>query len=679
MSHKNPAASSLAIVSDVPGTELRRLDATFDSFSQFVDRYSPWLSDSCIFVETSEAIPVGAPVSLEIRLRERAAMIKALGEIDWVRSSEDEEGPPGVAVNVNYLDPASSRLIDSIFRLYTGQRTAALGDKIEETWEHDVESLIDLAFAENMGLSETEAASESKSPPKASPPTKEVMPSAVVEHEEVEPAPAEPTPAEEFSGERYEDSEATRPAFPDPEPATSSLPPASLSQPSGVASRPTESPDLTPMLSGASSPTSSGPEAEWEANLSAAFSEAEAAEEPSSETSFGFGLVDEVVSPSATQRVAIPSPISSPAVESQPVSPAATQRFMPPASESMPSSEHVSSSDIGTSDVGTSTAASPPVEVPTAAEPSPVARVQPESVEPEPPVASNRSFLETSPQEASLSAASASSKAAAEPHLQETFVPSVAETKRSPLQLLLLLLLVGIGGALLFVFRDRLPFAKQVDEEPPRTVASTAVADTSAIGTPEGGAAEVSQDQHAIDEDPSGLEKDTAGTNPDLPPPATLQTTVAGTLPTAQDDETEATPSTLASGERGTAGVQESVPPDSDPKARTSEVEDQVRTWARAWSEQQPEDFIACYAPTYSPSGLSRQAWMEQRRVRIAAPASILVLTRDLKVEIVDSLTAIATFHQDYETDTKHLFTRKTMKLSRLPEGWRIVSERVGQ
>ena len=91
------------------------------------------------------------------------------------------------------------------------------------------------------------------------------------------------------------------------------------------------------------------------------------------------------------------------------------------------------------------------------------------------------------------------------------------------------------------------------------------------------------------------------------------------------------------------------------------------------------ETYIECYGPGFSPPGLSRQQWEQQRAVRIQAPLNILVQAKDISVKILDATRVEATFYQDYETDTKHLYTWKTMELSRLPEGWRIVKERVGR
>ena len=91
------------------------------------------------------------------------------------------------------------------------------------------------------------------------------------------------------------------------------------------------------------------------------------------------------------------------------------------------------------------------------------------------------------------------------------------------------------------------------------------------------------------------------------------------------------------------------------------------------------EAYFECYAPDFSPPGTPRREWERQRAARIQAPASILVQAKDISVKILDTSRTRATFYQDYETDTKHLYTWKTMELAQLPEGWRIVGERVGR
>lgn len=416
------AAASLATLSDVPGTELRQLQVTFDSFRDFVESYAPWLSDTCIFVETHENVAVGTPVRLEIWLRGRPVLIRALGHVDWVRDATDpdEEGPPGVALEITYLDPASARLIDSIFRLYRVQDETPLDDSRVETWEHDVEPLDDGASSEAGFLS--------------------------------------PAPPDE-----------------------------------------------------------------------------------SASSAFGFGLVEplaEEAPPGA--GAAVPDPLPEPS--SLPVE--------PPAEPARP----VLGPLGATGKPGVSVAMS----------------------------ASDTSFLRRS--------------------------------------VVMFLLAVAVGAALFAVLR-------RGSVEP--AVGGGEIGSTEPVVTEPGGAAV----------EPSPPEPVPAGAS-ETPAPAA-------------------------------AGV--------DAEHIVRDVEGVVRSWAAAWSEQNPDGYLAAYAPGYSPPELSRGAWEQERRGRITAPARIVVEVEELDVRVIGGSRAVARFYQDYETDTSHLYTWKTLELERVGDGWRIVAERAGR
>ncbi len=115
---------------------------------------------------------------------------------------------------------------------------------------------------------------------------------------------------------------------------------------------------------------------------------------------------------------------------------------------------------------------------------------------------------------------------------------------------------------------------------------------------------------------------------------------------------------------------------ESDSATRAETIEGVILAWADAWSEQRPADYLALYAPSFSPPGISRQDWELQRTTRIQAPGSIQIQVSDLSVELLGS-NAEASFFQVYRSDTTYLHTWKTMELSRLPEGWLITDERV--
>ncbi len=778
MPQQESASASLATLSEVPGTELRQLEATFGSFREFVERYSPWLSDSCIFVETLERIPEGAQVRLEIWLRDRPILVRALGQVDWVRAAgeKEDEGPPGAALNITYLDPASARLINSVFRLYTGQRSAPMGKEVAETWELDVESLIDDAFpvgAEEpvrttedsvefemtplMGAPSAEA--RQAGPAQAEPPEVEPweppLPEGVVvakpesgqaEPPEVEPwepplpegvvvakpesAPAgprqagpplvEPPEVEPWdpplpegvvmASESPAVEEPPAPSAPTAEePATPEAAPAmaaeeqiplsssveSPEEPAVTAVEP-PSPDVGEKLSPAATqamkvippedeavdrldsptveteahPPVAEPESQWEQRLSVAFSEAEEPSEQVEEApSFGFGLVEPeppagTTGASASSEVlpSLPADLEdSGAGDDQAPAPAPAA---PPPSAPTPAAR---------------TPAAPAPSAPAPVAPPPVARV------PAAPAPAAQARAETPPavRPPVAGAARADPKAASG--------SGVSFLRRSIFAFLVAIVAVGL---VLVVLRSRRgsdpqPAGRQIAETPPVEAAATGPstselpdAGVTAAGEPGTSTTEAGTEPPYTGASteppvvgPSAVEPSStepAGSGTDAPPAGSQETSPAETSQPAVTPWPE-DPSTATPVEPPQSAIE------TDPAVLAQEVEQVVSAWAAAWSAQNPDDYLACYAPTYTKSGLSRSVWERQRRDRIRGPAGILVLAKNIKVEILDSSRAKAVFYQDYETDTKHLYTWKTMELSRLPEGWRIVSERSGR
>ena len=764
MSEPQPA-SNLAILSDVPGTELRQLKVVFDSFREFVERYAPWLSDACIFVETSERVAAGTPIRLEIWLRDRPALIRALGQVDWVREAADsgEEGPPGVAIEITYLDPASARLIDSIFRLYNGQQGAPLDDSMVQTWEFDVESLIDGAFpgdavpspelgrnqpAAKAGTSagSTSAGSEKASPvaestpalapaPSDDPRSTVHMPALSAIPEAIDPSvdprstmvipaiTADLESAEEPEGIRLDppstlvDPPSTLVDPPSPlvdPPSTLVDPPSTLVDPPSTLVDP-PSTLVDPPPAAVDPPLAS--EDEWEERLSAAFSEypgtapeADAASpfvdvsQPAAvagaeDRSFGFGLVEDPALPSASPAGVSPAGVAPAGVAS---------------ADAMLSGGNDGASESTVADAGDAA----PVFIPTLpTSPSPGATsavfiepvsespapFDPQPLDPQPldsppldspPVDSQ--LLDSQPLDSQIPGAQPEDfqgldsqplvpepenglSGMADPLDASRALPtdSVAmSTSSSSFRrqaLVLFLLAIVVGAALYFFFRSR----------PDRETAPTHVAAVSANPTDMEPSTPPANLAPPAETPPAEAPVEESGsTAPAMVPVEESSPTAPGTSTprTSTPNEPVSDPSPTVEPPAVARNVE--VPPASakvDRAGIARDVEQVLRSWAAAWSEQRPEGYIAAYAPDYSPAGVGRRDWEQQRRARIQAPASLLVLVKDINVEVVDGSTAVVSFYQDYETDTTHLYTWKTMDFARSPEGWRIVGERTGR
>ncbi len=108
------------------------------------------------------------------------------------------------------------------------------------------------------------------------------------------------------------------------------------------------------------------------------------------------------------------------------------------------------------------------------------------------------------------------------------------------------------------------------------------------------------------------------------------------------------------------------------------EVVGTVLAWARAWSEQRVDDYLAFYSDAFRPpGGEGLESWAALRRERLAAPSSIQV-TLDQIVPVVRGDRAGVTFVQSYTSDTFSDSVSKTLVLERAASGdWQIVEERV--
>ncbi|MCH9647278.1 MAG: SH3 domain-containing protein [Deltaproteobacteria bacterium] len=108
----------------------------------------------------------------------------------------------------------------------------------------------------------------------------------------------------------------------------------------------------------------------------------------------------------------------------------------------------------------------------------------------------------------------------------------------------------------------------------------------------------------------------------------------------------------------------------------TEQAEAMVRQWARAWSEQRVENYLAYYSDYFVPTGMSREDWVVHRRQRVASPSSITVELVDLEAQLGYSGTASARFLQRYESNTFSDEVQKSLELLWERGGWRITAEK---
>ncbi len=120
----------------------------------------------------------------------------------------------------------------------------------------------------------------------------------------------------------------------------------------------------------------------------------------------------------------------------------------------------------------------------------------------------------------------------------------------------------------------------------------------------------------------------------------------------------------------------ESRPPAAaaDPKPALNAA---VQAWAQSWSRRDASAYIATYAPGFvsADRSLSYEAWVAQRRQRIAARQKIDVRVESLEFE-TKGADWVASFTQHYQGDGLKETSRKQLLLRQIDGRWLIVGER---
>ncbi len=110
--------------------------------------------------------------------------------------------------------------------------------------------------------------------------------------------------------------------------------------------------------------------------------------------------------------------------------------------------------------------------------------------------------------------------------------------------------------------------------------------------------------------------------------------------------------------------------------ALEAEAEALVREWARAWSAQNVEAYLAFYASDFVPeAGMTLSGWRLQRRRRLTTPASIRVGVARLEVTLLSGKEARVSLLQTYRSDGYADTVDKVLELTREDGVWKILRE----
>jgi murein L,D-transpeptidase YafK len=113
-------------------------------------------------------------------------------------------------------------------------------------------------------------------------------------------------------------------------------------------------------------------------------------------------------------------------------------------------------------------------------------------------------------------------------------------------------------------------------------------------------------------------------------------------------------------------------------RGQDAAVHQAVMAWSKAWSQKNMSAYLKAYDSSFvPPGGASRKAWEKDRIDRIVYKSSISLSLANLKISTQGD-HATVTFVQHYKADQLQVSGRKTLKLVRRGNDWRITHESVG-
>lgn len=158
---------------------------------------------------------------------------------------------------------------------------------------------------------------------------------------------------------------------------------------------------------------------------------------------------------------------------------------------------------------------------------------------------------------------------------------------------------------------------------------------------------------------------------PTAPPQApTIATLAKAAPPAVAPASSAAAASSVTAAAKPAASVEAAAA-----QAAAAQVHAAVQAWARAWSRKDLDAYYAAYTPDFD-GGKTRQAWLAERRARIAGKKQISVTVSGVEV-VVEGKRATARFHQSYASDRLKVSGSKTLRFVKSGEKWLINDENV--
>jgi hypothetical protein len=127
----------------------------------------------------------------------------------------------------------------------------------------------------------------------------------------------------------------------------------------------------------------------------------------------------------------------------------------------------------------------------------------------------------------------------------------------------------------------------------------------------------------------------------------------------------------VAKVEKEEVAVEESAP-QGDAQAAVAKA---VEAWANAWRTKNAGAYLNAYSAKFKPEGMSKAAWVQQRKQRVGANLAEISLSLDKLNIVADAKKATATFAQHYASGKYSDDVVKVLSFENVNGQWLIVKE----
>ncbi|MEX8500584.1 MAG: TolC family protein [Leptothrix ochracea] len=152
--------------------------------------------------------------------------------------------------------------------------------------------------------------------------------------------------------------------------------------------------------------------------------------------------------------------------------------------------------------------------------------------------------------------------------------------------------------------------------------------------------------------------------------PATLQSSsgLSASLSNVVGDDSSLSSPTLRGGALGSSAAQTAVVAQS--------VKERLSAWVGAWQAKDVAGYIAFYDQSFSPVGVTREKWLDNRSRLLSKDGPIQIKLTNEKVRVINAETVEITFNQSYSSNNFSDTTQKTLLWKRIKGKWVITQEK---